>query len=468
MKRKAIQTPRPIEPIVPIVLLSIILRVFSINQSLWLDEATTARVSGMNVQTILQNFSQGDFHPPGYYLFMHFWTQLLGHSEFVLRLPSLVVSVLAVVLTYFLGKRLFNKEVGIVAALFLATSPLSIYYAQEARMYSLAMFLVLGAVYLWLNAVSSKKNRWWIALSFALFVTVAVDYIAILIVIPIVLVTAIYYKKSLKKLLGSFVIFGILASTLAPLLSNQLAAGMSVKANANEWWNILGKTTLKSGLLVPVKFLIGRVSFSSKFIYGMYVAGIGVVSAYLGRRALAKKEGRVIFTYLFVPVLAVALIGFFVPVLSYFRLLFCLPFFYLLLAGGLQLVKESRFLLLCSIILVSNIICSAMYLTDHRFQREDWRGFSNYVSNQTYTVSGTVIFVADSQMEAYQYYNSSVPAVSGADFEGNTSVVWLMRYVQDVFDPQDSVRAKVEEMGYTKAKELDFNGVVVWEYHKSE
>jgi len=39
-----------------------------------------------------------------------------------------------------------------------------------------------------------------------------------------------------------------------------------------------------------------------------------------------------------------------------------------------------------------------------------------------------------------------------------------MRYVQPIFDPEDSVRNQVETIGYKKVAERDFNGVTVWEY----
>ena len=41
-----------------------------------------------------------------------------------------------------------------------------------------------------------------------------------------------------------------------------------------------------------------------------------------------------------------------------------------------------------------------------------------------------------------------------------------MRYVAEIVDPQDLARQEIESLGYQKVDELNFNGVVVWEYLK--
>ena len=44
--------------------------------------------------------------------------------------------------------------------------------------------------------------------------------------------------------------------------------------------------------------------------------------------------------------------------------------------------------------------------------------------------------------------------------------IWLMRYVQPIFDPEDRLRLRIEDLDYQKKGEYDFNGVVVWRYEK--
>lgn len=71
------------------LVLGLVLRLVSLNQSLWLDEATTALVAKMSFTDIFTKFLPGDFHPPLYYLLIKVWVFLFGDSEVVLRIRLL-------------------------------------------------------------------------------------------------------------------------------------------------------------------------------------------------------------------------------------------------------------------------------------------------------------------------------------------------------------------------------------------
>ena len=60
-----------------VVGLGLVLRLISIKQSLWLDEATTALVSQRSILDYFTNFALGDFHPPVYYLLSILVTNIL-------------------------------------------------------------------------------------------------------------------------------------------------------------------------------------------------------------------------------------------------------------------------------------------------------------------------------------------------------------------------------------------------------
>jgi mannosyltransferase len=131
--------------LVLILLLAAGLRFFRLDaRSLWFDEALSVLIGRLTLYEAVTG-AAGSSHPPGYYLLMHLW-QALGTSDWLLRYPSVFVSVLSVSLTYRLGVSLFERRAGLVAALGMAVAPLQVYYAQEARMYGLATALTLGAV----------------------------------------------------------------------------------------------------------------------------------------------------------------------------------------------------------------------------------------------------------------------------------------------------------------------------------
>jgi mannosyltransferase len=130
-----------------IVLLGLVLRVYHLAaQSFWWDEVFSAAVSTQALPAIISRTS-ADVHPPLYYFLLHYWENLFGTSDFAIRFLSVIFGVSAIPMIYVLGRRLFDKEVGIISALILAISSFNIQYSQEARMYSLMVLLALLSMY---------------------------------------------------------------------------------------------------------------------------------------------------------------------------------------------------------------------------------------------------------------------------------------------------------------------------------
>lgn len=111
-------------------------------RSFWNDEAFSAWLAARPVSEIL---AYVDYHPPLYYLILKAWTVLgpFAASDAGLRLPSALASAGGVALSVWLIHRLQLPGAGLVGLLG-ATAPVSVWYAQEARMYALAGFFVLA------------------------------------------------------------------------------------------------------------------------------------------------------------------------------------------------------------------------------------------------------------------------------------------------------------------------------------
>ena len=146
--------------LVAILVLAAFLRIFLIgNHGLWIDELFSLRFTSNNLLELIQDVALNDNHPPTYYILLHYWILLFGDSEASLRMPSVILSVLSVFYTYKVGTILFNTRVAAIAALLLALSDFSIYYAQEARMYSLLAFASVLSVYFLLRFLD-KQTPW--------------------------------------------------------------------------------------------------------------------------------------------------------------------------------------------------------------------------------------------------------------------------------------------------------------------
>ena len=141
-----------------ILLLTAFLRFYRLDaQSFWNDEGNSARLSERTIDLIVEG-TASDIHPPGYYLLLHYWRAVFGHSEFALRSLSAVAGLALVLFTYLLGRRLFGQTTGLMAAFLGAISPFAIYYSQEARMYALLGALAAASTYLLVRILPNLQS----------------------------------------------------------------------------------------------------------------------------------------------------------------------------------------------------------------------------------------------------------------------------------------------------------------------
>jgi len=94
-------------------------------------------------------------------LLVHFLLPL-GKTEVMARLPSAVFGLLAIIAVYFLGKAIFSKREGLMAATFITFSPLLIRYSQYSRAYSTYVFLSILSLYFFLRAIKENKTKLWV------------------------------------------------------------------------------------------------------------------------------------------------------------------------------------------------------------------------------------------------------------------------------------------------------------------
>ena len=157
-----------------IFIVAFLFRLIALNQSLWLDEATTARVvQQYNYAQIITKFSPSDFHPPLFYIFMKAWSNIFGYAEVVLRMPSVLFSLSCGYIVYVLYIHMSRDRSrrapssvakwgpvptnGLFAVIFFLFNPLIIYYSQEARMYMMVTFLLSVSLYYFMVIITSKS-----------------------------------------------------------------------------------------------------------------------------------------------------------------------------------------------------------------------------------------------------------------------------------------------------------------------
>lgn len=135
---------------------------------------------------------------------------VFGASEFAVRFPSALLGFLSLPLIYLIGKNLFNKTVGLAAALILTSCTWFVLRARTADLDAILVFFYLLTFYLAIKIKDSKWALYLIPLSLAaLFSTKS--FIGMTVVPPAVAYFLIQkIKVPLPKLLMSVIIFFLL------------------------------------------------------------------------------------------------------------------------------------------------------------------------------------------------------------------------------------------------------------------
>src|SRR3989344_8113170 len=111
-----------------IILLGLLLRLYDLNkESIWVDEAYSLHYALLpSPNEVMAGTVETEGAPPGYYLFLHYWINIFGSSEFSVRFPSLLAGALSIAIIFKIGEGLYERRTGLIAALLLSTSMLQI------------------------------------------------------------------------------------------------------------------------------------------------------------------------------------------------------------------------------------------------------------------------------------------------------------------------------------------------------
>jgi len=247
-----------------IILLAFGLRTYQLdNSSFWLDEGLTPLRSGYSIAEILSNritIQDGvtkDTHPPLYYLLIHFSRSLLGESDFSYRYPSVIAGVLLVPLLFQLARRIDDSKVALLAAFLAAVNPLQIWYAQEARMYTLLVLLAAAATLALWKAFSEQRLFQRLAL-YGLFASLAfyTHYTAIFLIgVQGLFWVWLLWRQGYRRLLiGGAALGFLIALPLLPFVIPRLFTGAEAKYFYVPPWIMLQDVVHGFGLGLTVDF----------------------------------------------------------------------------------------------------------------------------------------------------------------------------------------------------------------------
>jgi hypothetical protein len=404
-------------------------------KSIWWDESLSLYRAQRGVAEILSNridfpgAETIDLHPPLYFLVLRLFVQLLGERDFVLRLPSALAATATVPLLYVMGTRLKNRRAGLIAATLGACSPFYLWYAQEARMYTLVTALGLASVYCLWRAASEHSPRWAVGFSLAAAAAISTQYLYALILAVLLPLAALLWFR-----LGP-------AHRPSPLLATRkrrlvllgaagVLAAVLVTAGAVAWQQALGPQAGRRYIPLPLmlrdalnSFCVG-LSVSLKDAWPFLCIGgalfiWGVVAIW--RDPPPVRRGRwaaplLLTGYVLLPIVGMWAYSLFRSIYMGSRyVIMTSPGFYLGVALGLDAlacrIRPAAWLLLAAL-LAGMTWSNYRYFTHERYAtKEDYRSAAQHVIERE-RPGEVIVLTAPENMVAFRhYYRGGLPVI---------------------------------------------------------
>lgn len=391
-----------------LVVIGAVLRfLFLTRKAFWYDEGVSVQIARLDWYNFARLLWRREGNMSLYYLLLRAWLHF-GHSEFFIRTLSVLPSAATIPVLYWLGRQLFDRRIALIAATILTFNAYDIRYAQEARSYSLFVFLstLSSAFFIEFLRQPSQRSR--------------IGHI----VTSILAVYAHFYAGLL-----------IITQWLSLRLLEPTKLGKnSPPSDAKKNWPWI--VTLVS----PVILFVGTTGAGPlswikrpglKEIYEYYEqllgnGGIPLLLAYLfacvaalvpvGRRSFQRHAAwdawryQFLLLWIFFPLVFTVVVSIARPLFLARYLIFCLPAIILLAAVGLGRLPRKWMLVAALLLFVGLSLRGTLSYYDHDFggQREDWRTASYYILDHA-TPGDVIIFhIAMSRMP-YEFYKSVNP-----------------------------------------------------------
>jgi mannosyltransferase len=390
------------------MLLAFGLRLYAIErQDIWGDEAFSIWLSQQPLAQVVAGGA--DTHPPLYPFLLYLWLRLAGSSPLAVRFLSTVIGTLTVPLVYVLGRRLFSRPAGYLAAFLAALSPVLVYYSQETRMYGLVTLLAAASVY-WTARILSRdavQPRWvplpYVAYSLTTLGAAYTHYYAFFVILAenLVLLPVLLGQRRWPALRRWLATQAGLAIAYVPWIAVQSGfLGGKASARLGEWdlatlVHIAGQTfsAFGAGLAVPPA--------AAWIITALFLiaAGLGLITVIRRRRPASW----LIVAYLLVPLILAWAVN---PIMPFFYaryLLLIAPAFYLLAACGV-LAGGRRWRPLVTIALLAGCCFGLFgYYTDDAYLKGRYGQMMAYVEANAHP--GDALILANQlQRPIFEYY----------------------------------------------------------------
>ena len=127
-------------------------------QGFWFDEWVTWAHTGKDFGTMIDAVLDIEGLPPTYFILAWTWVKVAGNTEEGLRALSALAGTATIPVVYLAVRSLAASRAALIAAALAATSPVLVWYSQEARPYALLVFCCALSFALFARALEDPRR----------------------------------------------------------------------------------------------------------------------------------------------------------------------------------------------------------------------------------------------------------------------------------------------------------------------
>jgi mannosyltransferase len=274
-------------------------------------------------------------NPPLYFILIKIWIQLVGTHSMLIRIPSIVFSVLTVVYIYKIGITYFNKNTAILSSLIYTFSSYMMIYSHEVRVYSLFALLTTGSMYYFLKLYEKKpKTKYILLLSIfngLLIYAHFFGFIVIFLQVFFVLINYLHIKNVLLAYLKSSTLTLLLYTPYFPILYVRFT-----QSAKNGTW-IQSPSGLSDVYYMLWTFF--NQPFTTIVAITIFVF---TVTLFIIRKSTLNKESFFVASWAFLPLFSLFLLSFYIPMYLDRYLIFCCIAFYILIPISIEYLFKNK------------------------------------------------------------------------------------------------------------------------------
>jgi mannosyltransferase len=412
---------------------------------------------------------------PLHSLALHVWFAVAGQTPFAARAFSLCLGVLTVALLYLLGRTLATPVAGLVAALLGAFSPFLVYYSQEARVYSLWIFLSWLSLYLLVRALRRPgQARGWILYVISTVAALYAHYFSVFLLpsgLVVLAIESVRTRQWKTVLVGAACQAAALAACV-PLVGYVLSSSADrygfwrsrldpLQVTGDLWYHF---TT--GGNLPPAQAHLGMVALAMGAVVGLVVLR-------------PRRYAALLALYFVIPVVGALLLSTWRELYVARYLAIAAPAGYLLAAGGFgwlwsAIAGQKRLVRALSVVVVLALAggiapCWAQALDNYylspEYARDDFRSAALYVADNERDGDVMVMSGGGISTAFLPYYEGRLPWVDMPHFgewvdeeqvvdtlngllgDRPGGRVWLVLSGNEMTDPQNLIVAHLWTYG---------------------